>query len=164
MAVLGGVAASVWVATDRLSELSFDVGSERRHLEPVPIDRAAACPHVESVHAEAQRFVDVFSDGSWPGVGLLTADDWTVRQLELDQAMARLDFAVAAALPTLPAQVQIELAAVRQLLAEGRLRLAATTAGGDLIGPATRLYSEGQQHLGWAGDLVGAQCAVPLAV
>jgi hypothetical protein len=162
--VLAGVAVAVRVAADRFSDLSIAAGPDRTHLDPIPIDRADACPRVEAVHSEAQRFVELFGGGFLPGAGMFAGDDWPARQIQLDEAMARLDFATAAAMPALPTRVQTELEAVRRLLAEGRLRLAAASGPDALLGDAVRLYAEGQQHLGWAGDLVGSQCGISLAV
>lgn len=139
---------------------SFE-GSEREHLQPIPID-LAACPYVGSMHEAANQFQIAYP-------ALVTGLDadrqsltWPQTQARLDQAAAVLEGSISLSLEHFPAQVQGHLTAARDALAEGRAQLPLATDGVSFINRTSGLLHEGQLAFGYAGDLIGGQCSVPL--
>ena len=152
---------------------------DRRHLDEIPIDRADACGKVETIHAaldslngaytaamfglDAQQW-EAFLDAATSGSGATvprTDAPWPSVKAGLDTSAQRLDLVLADGIPHFPPPVQRELNAVRRSIAEGRAVLPEVENAGALS--LTRsAFERGQLHAGYAGDLVGDQCSVPL--
>jgi hypothetical protein len=139
---------------------SFEV-PERDHLEPIPID-VAACPYVTAMHDAANQF-----QIAYPTLG--TAYDanqqpltWQETQVRLDRASAVLEYTIAASVERFPTQVQRYLMSARDALTEGRAQLSVASSGSDFATRTSHLLQEGQLAFGYAGDLIGSQCPVPL--
>jgi hypothetical protein len=156
----------------------------RAHLDPIPIDRTRACSHVEAIHLELNRFQDAYFATAFFGLdqqqyeGLAAANQvsgsstttprpfdvarWPLVKAELDGDAQQLDGAIASGTAAFPPRIQRELGAVRDALARGRVELVGTTDPTKLLRRTNGLFERGQKHVGWASDLVGRQCAVPL--
>jgi hypothetical protein len=135
----------------------------RRHLRPIPIAKTA-CPAVALMHKTA------FGMSSDFGVLGLAIDDkghvsrWPKARARILRATNRFDFAILASTPQFPPRVQHYLRRVHADLAAGRAKLARTHDVSDLAIRTFKLYDNGQQAFGLAGDLIGKQCPVPLGV
>lgn len=164
---------------------SFDLfATGRPHLDPIPIDRVQACGHVEAIHVQLTRFQDAYIAATFgldqasfdamiessrePGSSTTTprAFDparWPVVKTQLDADAQQLDAVIAGGIPSFPPRIRRELTAVRDALALGRVRLVATRDAAGLHQRTHGLFERGQTHVGWAADLVGRQCRVPLS-
>jgi hypothetical protein len=158
----------------------FELGrTDRRHLDEIPIDPAAACGKVETIHdaldslngaytaaifgLDAQQW-EAFLDAGTSASGATaprTNAPWSSVKAGLDASALRLDLVLADGIPHFPPRVQRELTAVRRTIAEGRAVLPKVENAGALNLVRTA-FERGQLHAGYAGDLVGDQCAVPL--
>jgi hypothetical protein len=155
----------------------------RTHLDPIPIDRERACSHVEAIHAQLDQFQDAYIAATFgldqqsfdaltagrgtPGSSTTTPQAfdparWPLVKTQLDGDAQQLDVAIASGIPSFPPRVQRELRTVRDVLARGRVRLIGTHDAAEMHQRAHGLFEQGQTHVGWAGDLVGRQCPVPL--
>ena len=134
---------------------------ERAHLQPIPID-PASCAYVDDMHRAANQF-----QRSYPLLGF-TEDargylrPWTETQWRLAAAADVLDYSITASVDHFPTQVQWYLTAARDDLRAGRMQLPAVRDGFDFVMRMTDLYAHGEQAFGYAGDLIGSQCQVPL--
>ena len=173
-AVLAGYAVFVFIG------LGFsDVTIGRRHLDEIPIDRARACGNVESIHdalatldtsytaatfgLTGKQYVAVLDNAtsSTAPISSITLPPWPTVAADLDASAARLDLVVAAGIPNFPPRAQRELRAVRTNIAAGRAELPKVTDSAALN--LTRAaFERGKLHAGFASDLVGDQCSVPL--
>ena len=176
-AAIAGFAVFLFVGPFRDFEVGF---AERRHLDEIPIDRARACGSVESIHSALDSFnlsytaatlgVDeqsaaaIFGRTAGPSTGPpppVTQPPWPTIATKLDASAARLDLLIAAGIPNFPPQVQQELEAVRASIADGRAVLPRVVDSLSL-NQTRPAFDQGQLHAGYASDLVGDQCAVPL--
>jgi hypothetical protein len=161
----------------------FEIGtSERRHLDEIPIDRADACDNVEAIHAALDSFSSSYmaaslgiSQAQWDALRRPTASSsvppaellahqppWPMIAADVDASATRLDLVLADGIPHLPARLRQELAVVRQSIAEGRRQLPKAHDFGELEARTGRAFDRGKLHAGYASDLVGDQCSVPL--
>jgi hypothetical protein len=176
-AVLAGFGIFLFVGPFPAFEIGF---AERRHLDEIPIDRDKACGSVESIHAALDSFNTAYmaatfgldeqtvaaffdrTDTTSPRSSITTTPPpWPTVAANLDASAARLDLIVAAGIPDFPPRAQQELRAVRTSIAQGRALLPKVTNAGalNLTDPA---FDRGRLHAGYASDLVGDQCSVPL--
>ena len=159
MIVLGPVLLFGLILGDAFSD-SFDV-PERRHLQSIPID-VAACPYVTEMHEAANQF-----QIAYPTLGTAFDADqrpltWPETQMRLGQAAAVLEDSITASLDQFPPQVVSHLAIARDALREGRAQLVLARDGMDFSTRTSGLMEHGQLAFGYAGDLIGRQCPVPL--
>jgi hypothetical protein len=89
---------------------------------------------------------------------------WWRTKARLLRATDRLDFAVVASTPRFPPRVQRYLVKVHKDLTLGRPKLVNLRNGARLSDRAQNLIDDGDTAFGFAGDLVGKQCRVPLGV
>ena len=141
---------------------SFDFAfEERERLQPIPID-VAACPHVAVMHEAANQF----QIARWTAVLAVNADlepvPWPEAQMHLDQAAAGLEASITASVDQFPPQVQQQLKIARDSLSDGRAQVALASDSSDLLTRTSNLVDEGQLAFGYADDLIGSQCPVPL--
>ena len=134
---------------------------ERTHLQPITID-PASCSYVEDMHRAAKQF-----QHAYPVFGIAYDSDhrvltWTEIQLRLAAAADVLDYSITASVDQFPTQVQWYLTAARDDLRIGRTQLPALRDGYDFVMRTSDLYADGKQAFGYASDLIGNQCAVPL--
>jgi hypothetical protein len=135
---------------------------ERKHLAPIPI-AASACPYVALMHEAANRF-----QTTYPVLGLSYDADmhelaWPQTRDRLRHATDVLDFSIVAGTPHFPQQVQHYLDVTLVNLRTGRAQLAAASNASDVFSRTQQLFQDGQAAFGFAGDLIGRQCPVPLA-
>jgi hypothetical protein len=162
----------------------FQVGTnERRHLDEIPIDRADACGKVESIHEALGSFTDSYAaarfgispedwkalrtgsaSGHSPEASATPPRAWPTVEADVDGAAQRLDLVIADAIPHFPRRLAKELSIVRESIADGRRQLADVDDAQELDSLTGRAFDRGQLHTGYAGDLVGDQCSVPLGV
>ena len=158
----------------------FELGrTERRHLDEIPIDRAKACPSVESIHDSldifntrytaatfgltAEQFAAVLDNvpSSTAPLTSITQPRWPTVSAALDASAAHLDLVIAAGIPNFPPRAQRELRAIRRNIAAGRALLPKVENSAALNLTRTA-FERGQLHAGYASDLVGDQCPTPL--
>lgn len=169
MPVVGAVvlvAAGLWACAGAVSvalrgwELpNFDVSDGRPRLHPIAIPETS-CPFVEAIHSEADRFQQTYTNARFGGYSE-TQVPWSVQKRQIDDAARSLDFAIAIGEPTFPPRITRHLTRVREALEQGRALLAPAT-GADELNLVEGPFRDGQEHFGYASDLVGRQCAVPL--
>lgn len=139
---------------------SFE-GSDREHLQPIPIN-LASCPYVGAMHEAANQFQIAYS----ALVTGLDADQrpltWPQTQASLAQAAAVLEGSITLSLEHFPTQVQRHLTVARDALTEGGAELPLATDGLNFFNRTSGLMRNGQLAFGYAGDLIGGQCPVPL--
>jgi hypothetical protein len=183
------ITASVWVALFAGAVYavtlippfpSFNVSIGRRHLHQIPIKRSQACGDVEAIHAQLDAFSQTYMAAqlgidatAWrelwkPATATATATaipqapPWPVIEAEVDGAAQLLDAALVNGIPHFPRRIQAELRRVRDNLALGRMRLA-IVHDRERFTSLTRVpFARGKLHAGYASDLVGRQCRVPL--
>jgi hypothetical protein len=133
----------------------------RDHLQAIPID-AAACPYVAVMHEAANQFQVAYPP-------LVIAYDvngnelpWAETKARLAPAGVLLEDSITASVPHFPAQVQWYLTKVRDNIRAGREQLASATDGYDFFNRTYKTYADGKLAFGYAGDLIGHQCPVPL--
>ncbi len=181
VALLAGVAYGVSLI--RMPDFDFSDG--RRHLDQIPIDRAESCGEVEAIHAQLDAFAQTYGTASWgfylgagttigpgeqastttavaaPAPAPVPAPSWPELEAEVEVAAAQLDAALAHGIPHFPKRIRSELAAVRASIAEGQARLPVESVQ-RFNALTQRVFERGQLHAGYASDLVGHQCRVPL--
>jgi hypothetical protein len=135
---------------------------ERKHLDPVPI-AASACPYVVLMHQAANN-----SQVSVPPLGILGYDERGQR-LSWPQARARmmltadaLETSIAGSRPHLPAPVRRQLAVALREIRSGRAQLLLARDGTDFWSRTEDGLERGKLAFGYASDLVGRRCGVPL--
>ncbi len=174
----GGFVLFVFVAGRSFFELGTN---DRRHLDQIPINRADACGKVETIHDALDSLNTSYTaatlgldpaqwtsilDGVRSGTGppsepTRQQPPWPTVAAGVDASAAQLDLVLADGIPHFPPRVQRELTAIRTNIAKGRALLPKVTDAGALT--LTRpAFERGQLHAGYAGDLVGDQCPVPL--
>ncbi len=183
-AIVAAACAGYGVALFAVGAMHFDFfsASDRRHLDPIPIDRTKACGSVETIHAALDSLNTSYtaatlgiSPEQWiqlrGGVesGTLRSDDFATRQpswpaveADVDAAAARLDLILVAGIPHFPRPLRKELSIVRASIADGRRQLAEIDDTQELGSLTSRAFDRGKLHAGYASDLVGHQCSVPL--
>jgi hypothetical protein len=179
VAAFAGYGAALWALGSMRLDFDLFSASDRRHLDEIPIDRARACGSVESIHDALANLNTSYTAATlgltgeqfaaiWKNVPSSTAppspvtqSPWPTVAADLDASAARLDLIVAAGIPNFPPRAQRELQAIRTNIAEGRAVLPKVEDAGslNLTRPA---FERGQLHAGYASDLVGDQCPVPL--
>ena len=137
---------------------------ERKHLPQIPID-VSACPNVALMHEAANQFQIA---NPVPGLGYAYDANgrqlaWPETQMRLTQAAAVLEDSITASIHRFPSQVQWWLTVARDDLHNGRAQLALAGDGVDFANRTGALLKDGQLEYGYAGDLIGRQCPVPLA-
>jgi hypothetical protein len=156
--VIGGCAA---YAIHGLNNLDFGYDSTpRRHLHAIPISKTA-CPNVVAMHKAANAFQTVTA-------GFLYAPDpqpqpWPKRRAQLLRATNELDFVVLASTPKFPPRVRHYLTKVHKNLTLGRRKIVHERDGVGFLNRTSGLLAKGQLAFGYAGDLIGHQCRVPLS-
>ena len=133
----------------------------REHLQPIPID-VAACPYVTVMHEAANQFQVAYP----PLVFAYDANghelSWPDTKARLAPAAVLLEDSITASIPQFPPQVQWYLTMVRDDLHRGREQLASATDSYDFFNRTYKTYADGKRAFGYAGDLIGQQCPVPL--
>jgi hypothetical protein len=142
---------------------TFDGNVGRQHLQSIPIDRAA-CPSVRGIHAAAGDL-----QASLPFFGSVFDEHgklmpWGTAQTRIRRSGLALEREIEMGLPTFPWRVRSYLLQVLDGLKAGRVYLEEATDPSDFSRRTERVYTDGKEALGYAGDLVGNQCGVPLAV
>ena len=129
---------------------------EREHLQPIPVD-AASCAYVVNMHQAATEFQKLYS-------GLIDAyyANWTATQWRVAAAADVLNYSISASVEHLPPRVKWYLMAARDELRLGRTEVALAHNSVDLLVRTSGFWSDGQAAFGYAGDLIGNQCSVPL--
>ena len=94
--------------------------------------------------------------------GNIHAVPWPTTRTALRNTADTFELAIAVSEPHLPAPVRNQLYLVVASLRHGLVQLNVAHDDQDLIGRTYMLFSTGQQAFGYAGDLIGTQCAVPL--
>jgi hypothetical protein len=178
--VIAAFGAGCGLAVLTFGAMRFDFSSSgRRHLDKIPIDRARACGSVESIHdalatlnasytaatfgLTGDQYAAIWKNlpSSTAPLSNITEPPWPIVAADLDALAARLDLIVAAGIPNFPPRVQRELTAIRTNIAQGRAVLPKVTDSASLNLTRTA-FERGQLHAGYASDLVGDQCPVPL--
>ncbi len=137
------------------------VGNDRPRLDPIPIPETA-CPIVEVIHREADHFQQTYTNARFATLVVEDTDaPWPDQKQELDDAARSLDLAIALGAPAFPPRITKHLNLVRQALHDGRTLLATTTRPARLI-RVDDVFRDGQEQFGYASDLIGRQCPVPL--
>ena len=159
--VLAAMAALMVAAGIALSHMFKFEHTERAHLQPIPID-PASCSYVDEMHRAANQF-----QRSYPVLGFVEDAHggllpWTETKWRLAAAADVLDYSITASVDHFPTQVQWYLTAARDDLRAGRTQLPALRDGYDFVMRTTDLYAAGKQAFGYASDLIGNQCPVPL--
>ena len=136
---------------------------QRTHLTPIPI-AAEACPYVIAMHQAAGDYQAVF-----PVFGVLSAPNgqplsWSEARARVGHAADVLESWIIVGSPHFPAAVERYLAMVRHDLDAGRQQLRLAQDGSDFFLRVAGLQHDGQEAFGYAGDLIGTQCGVPLGV
>jgi hypothetical protein len=173
------LAATSYALARTLEFPSLEFGTERRHLDPIPIDPAQACGHVAAIHTQLEDFearylsaqfgIDlavweriVRPTGSPPtAIAGTERAPWPQVESDLDASAILLDATIANGIPSFPLRLQAELTKVREQIAIGRMQLGAVDNAAALS-VTSRAFEKGQLHAGYAGDLVGSQCPVRL--
>lgn len=158
-AVLALGAAGFFAVTLIRNPLHVEVG--RRHLREIPIS-LSACPSVESIHSAATRFQLVYTRAVFGFDTQLGRPTWPELQTQVDHEANIFDSTIESGLPAFPRALRRQLGAVQNSLAEGRHRLTSVTDPNQLDNMTEGLFNVGQLHFGYASDLVGNQCSVPL--
>lgn len=133
----------------------------RKHLNPVPI-AASACPYVVLMHTAANNF-----QIAEPIIGMAVDEhgkllSWPQTRARLAPTLAALEYSIQASEPHFPPQVQQQLTIAAEAAREGRAQLAVAHDGTDLSNRTTPILARGQLAFGYASDLVGQRCGVPL--
>jgi hypothetical protein len=180
--VIAAFGAGCGLAVLTFGAMRFDFSSSgRRHLPEIPINRADACGKVETIHAaldslntsytaamfglDAAQWSSILN-GVDAGTGpppssSLQQPPWPTVAAGVDASAAQLDLVLVDGIPHFPPRVQRELTAIRTNIAQGRAVLPKVTNAGALNLTRTA-FEHGQLHAGYASDLVGDQCPVPL--
>lgn len=136
--------------------------SGRDHLEPIPID-LAACPNVVFMHEAARQFEQAnLIFGMFDSSGRQVP--WSEAKPRLERAATLLVDSITASIQRFPPRVQWYLTITRDNLRSGRVQLDLASDGIDLLNRTYILYGDGKKAFGFAGDLIGDQCSVPLGV
>jgi hypothetical protein len=159
-AVLGIFAAGIAVAVLLVGTPSFGPTS-RSHRKPIVI-AASACPYVALMHTAANNF-----QAAEPAFGFALDEHgnqltWPQTRSRLDKSLKALAYAIQASAPHFPPEVQSQLGVAADAVREGRQQLAVATDGKDLSIRTSSVLNLGKEAFGWASDLVGDQCSVPL--
>jgi hypothetical protein len=178
VAAIAGICVAVLFVGGR-SFFEFGV-SERRHLDEIPIDEARACGSVEAIHDALDSFngtytaamlgIDAKQLNALMAVGrssagpptTFTSTPWPTVASGLDASAQRLDLVLADGIPHFPARVQRQLTVVRDSIVAGRRQLPKVDDVAALTQLTHRAFDRGKLHAGYASDLVGDQCSVPL--
>jgi hypothetical protein len=135
--------------------------TERQHLAAIPID-VAACPNVVVMHKAAQQFQHAYPIFGYADDAYDRRHTWTETKAHIDQTAVFFEESITASLERFPPQVQWYLTIARDNLRAGRWQLALARDGIDLTDRTIKLEADGKEAFGFAGDLVGQQCSVPL--
>jgi hypothetical protein len=153
------VGAVLW-ALDGTKLLDIGPTDGRPRLDPIAIPKTA-CAAVEIIHGEANRFQQLYSNAQFgPYVGDVGVP-WSVQRQELEDAAGRFDFAIAVGASSFPPRIARHLSRTRDALDHGRDVLAATSKA-EQLSRVTETFRDGQEQFGYASDLIGDPCAVPL--
>lgn len=134
---------------------------EREHLQPIPIN-VAACPHVAVIHEAANQFQIAQGKAAFAVDANLEPVTWSEARVHLDEVAAGLEASITASVDQFPPRVQRELTIARDSLSDGRAQLPLASDYLDLLTRTSNLVDEGQLAFGYADDLIGGQCPVPL--
>jgi hypothetical protein len=140
----------------------FDFGpEERKHLDPIPI-AASACPYVVLMHQAANNF-----QASVPPGGLLYDErgrprSWPQARARMMLTLDALETSIAGSRPHLPAPVRRQLAVALREIRSGRAQLLLARDGTDFWSRTVDGLERGKLAFGYASDLVGRRCGVPL--
>ena len=156
--VLGfvGVVGLLMAAAPRM-----DFSTHRHHLRAIRIDHGA-CPGVEAMHFAASVLRDAYPE---PG-GSLDAYGHPRSWPEVRESLARFSVelrnAIDISTPSLPPRVRHYLAITRRSLDAGQRELLLAKNELDFFVRMIEVKGVGQQAFGYASDLVGDECVVPL--
>lgn len=133
----------------------------RKHLKPIPI-AVSACRYVSLMHSAANNL-----QIAEPILGFAldehgNALTWTQTRARLDPALRLMEYSIVTSEAKFPLQVRQQLTVVLRTVRQGRAQLAIARDGTDFNHRTATLLSNGQLAFGYAGDLVGKQCPVPL--
>jgi hypothetical protein len=162
--VLGtaAIVAIVIVGVATAVALRMDFATHRRHLASIRISDAS-CPGVEAMHYAASDLREAY-----PLVGSSWMDarghvrQWPVLRDSLARSSDALRSAIDLASPSLPRRVRHYLSVTRADLDAARPHLLLARNSVDFFIRTNQLYSDGQEAFGYASDLIGNRCAVPL--
>jgi hypothetical protein len=135
---------------------------ERKHLDPIPI-AASACPYVVLMHEAANNF-----QASVPPLGMPGYDargrplTWPQVRARLTTTLDALEVSIAGSRPHLPAPVRRQLVVALREVRSGRAQLPLARDGSDFWDRTRDELDRGKLAFGYASDLVGHGCAVPL--
>jgi hypothetical protein len=142
---------------------AFDFGlPERKHLDPIPI-AASACPYVVLMHQAANNF-----QASVPALGILGYDSrgrpltWPQARARLTTTLDALEVSITGSRPHLPAPVRRQLVVALREIRSGRAQLPLASDGPDFWSRTQDELDRGKLAFGYASDLVGDRCGVPL--
>ena len=156
------VGAGYVAAIDAIRDFEpFRFGSDREHLDEIPIS-GAACRSVVAIHAAANDFQLAYTSAVLGFDARQQQSTWPVLRNDVDRTALALETAIEEGIPVFPRPARRQLRKVRAALGEGRTRLGAVPDFEQLDRDTGGLFEAGQEHFGLAGDLVGDQCAVPL--
>jgi hypothetical protein len=139
----------------------FAVRPSRKYLKPTPI-AVSACPYVSLMHAAANNL-----QSAEPVVGFAfdehgNALTWPQTRARLDPALRLMEYSIAVSESKFPVPVRQQLTVVLDMVRQGRVQLALARDGTDFNLRTAAKLADGQLAFGYAGDLIGTQCAVPL--
>ncbi len=158
------VVGAIWfLQTLTLFNGDFDGDFGREHLKQIPIDQAA-CPSVRKIHETAGDL-----QASLPFFGAVFDEQgnlmpWNAARERIRQSGLALEHEIDAGLQTFPPRVRAYLLTVQDGLKAGRVYLDEARDAEDFRRRTERVYAEGKEAFGYAGDLVGNQCGVSLGV
>ena len=134
---------------------------ERKHLAPIPIAQNA-CPYVSLMHTAADYYqinAGLFGVGFDARGRMLP---WTTQRARLNATLEVFEASIKQSAPHFPARIRAQLAVTMRAAEEGRAQVARAHDAIDLMNRAESTLQAGQQAFGFASDLVGKQCGVPL--
>jgi hypothetical protein len=140
----------------------LNLTTSRTHLKPIPI-AASACPYVVLMHATANAFQSaepILGELYYDAHGNLITPPWPYPRDRVLPAILNLQVAIFVSTPHFPPPIRHQLTDTLDAIHAGITQLAAAH---DATGLGTsQALVAGQTAFGYASDLVGTQCRVPL--
>jgi hypothetical protein len=143
---------------------NFNLGTPRKHLKPIPIDKRA-CPYVVAMHETANAFqsAEPALFGFYLGPGDKPIDvRWPRVHVRVQKTLLDLQLAILVGRPHFPAAVRRRLTTTLAAIRTGLHEVSRARSTLDLELTTSDTLSNGQTAFGYAGDLVGKQCSVQL--
>jgi hypothetical protein len=145
--------------------LGFDLQTSRKHLKPIPI-AASACPYVRVMHAtanalqSAEPFFGLYLDRL--GNAIEPQPPWPQVRARVRSTLLNLQLAIFVSTPHFPPPIRHHLTDTLNAIHTGLIEVGQAQDAFDLVTRSSNTLSGGQTAFGYASDLVGRQCHVPL--